>query len=95
MEYLSITIDGMDQSKTKLPYLVRERKSGCNLWRLRFSLHELNPNFFFPTFVSTICRTHVTPMDTDSTDVYIDAHTWPHDANLIKKIPLSTFLLLK
>lgn len=32
---LSIIIDGMDQSKTNLPHLIRERKSGSNLWRLR------------------------------------------------------------
>ena len=34
-ECMSIIIDGMDQSKTNLPHLVRQRKSGCNLWKLR------------------------------------------------------------
>ena len=32
---ISIIVDGMDQSKTNLPHLIRERKSGSNLWRLR------------------------------------------------------------
>ena len=35
-DYLSIIIDGMDQSKTNLPHILHERKSGSNLWRLRF-----------------------------------------------------------
>ena len=38
-DYLSIIIDGMDQNKTNLPHILRERKSGSNLWRLRFVVH--------------------------------------------------------
>ena len=34
-ECMSIIIDGMDQSKTNLPHLARERKSGSALWKLR------------------------------------------------------------
>lgn len=38
-ECLSVIIDGMDQSKTNLPHLTRERKCGCNLWRLRLVMY--------------------------------------------------------
>ena len=34
-KYLSIIIDGMDQSKTDLPHLARKNKAACNLWVLR------------------------------------------------------------
>ena len=32
---MSVIIDGMDQAKTNLPHLTRERKCGHGLWRLR------------------------------------------------------------
>ena len=44
-EYMSIIIDGMDQSKTNLPHFVRERKCRAGLWRLRYTLlykHYMN-----------------------------------------------------
>ena len=35
---MSIILDGMDQSKTDLPHLLRKNKSACNLWVLRTHL---------------------------------------------------------
>ena len=36
--YLTIIIDGMDQSKTNVPQLTTTTKSSQNLWRLRTHL---------------------------------------------------------
>ena len=37
-EYMSIIIDGMDQSKTDLPHQSRKNKAACNLWVMRTHL---------------------------------------------------------
>ena len=34
-KYISVIMDGMDQSKTDLPHLVRKNKAACNMWVLR------------------------------------------------------------
>ena len=45
-------------------------------------------DFIEITMYSCICRTHVTGAITHGygTNVFIDAHTWPHDSNLVLNI---------
>ena len=95
-EYMSIIIDGMDQSKTNLPHFTRERKSGVSLWRLRYNSCTIS----WPCIIGLVtrfiidiilqCRTHLTGAINHGAGVhtYIDLLVWPHDANLVINILL-------
>lgn len=54
-KYLSIIIDGMDQSKTQIPHFVHASKFTCSMWRLRVHLvgvilHGIGVYGFFDLF---------------------------------------------
>ena len=90
-EYISIIIDGMDQSKTNLPHFARERKSGASLWHLRYVMRMQMYNETINQFYNFIqYRTHLTGAINHGIGVhtYIDLLVWPHDANLVINILL-------
>ena len=56
----------MDQSKTNLPHLIRERKAGSNLWRLRFVLLCLCIQYivWMLQYIETVTNLHlISPLE--------------------------------
>ena len=49
-KYITIILDGMDQSKTNLPYLSTISKSNQNLWRIRTHITD---DIHVPQYKST------------------------------------------
>lgn len=73
--YLTVILDGMDQSKTDVPNLRRICKSTANLQRLRTHL------------VGVIAHSGLYPMG-KALFGYFDLFQWPHDSNLTMNIIL-------
>ena len=73
--YLTVILDGMDQSKTDVPNLRRICKSTANLQRLRTHL------------VGVIAHSGLYPMG-KALFGYFNLFQWPHDSNLTMNIIL-------
>ena len=67
-KYLSIIIDGMDQQKTSLPFLVPESKSTQPLPRVTAHI--------------TGVLVHTQAEHGKLAFTFVDVHEWPHDSNL-------------
>ncbi len=76
-KYLTIIIDGMDQSKTNVPLLLKEAKSTQNLYRLRTHLSG--------------ALVHTRSPHGKVIYAFYDIMQWPHDSNLCIQV-LSSIL---
>ena len=80
-KYLTIILDGMDQNKTNLPYLVRLPKSLQNLQRLRTHL--------------TGALVHTRSPHGKIVYAFFDFLQWPYDSNLNIQVLLEILLDFK
>ena len=71
-KYITIIIDGMDQSKTNVPAMVQESKSTQNLYRLRTHL--------------TGALVHTRSPHGKLIKGFYDIMQWAHDSNLIIEV---------
>ena len=71
-KYMTIIIDGMDQSKTNVPLLLKEAKSAQHLYRLRTHLSG--------------AIIHTRSPRGKIIYAFYDIMQWPHDSNLILQV---------
>ena len=71
-KYITVIIDGMDQSKTNIPTMTREAKSTQNLYRLRTHL--------------TGALIHTQSPHGKHIQAFYDFMQWAHDSNLIIEV---------
>ena len=75
-KYLTIIIDGMDQSKTNVPFLGQRTKSTQNLWRLQSHI--------------TGVLVHTDSSWGKQVLAFVDLYQYPHDSNLTINILIRT-----
>lgn len=80
-KYLTIIIDGMDQSKTNIPALIPESKSTSSLTRLRTHL--------------TGAIVHTQSPHGKLLYAFYDMMQWPHDSNLTLEVLSSILVSLR
>jgi hypothetical protein len=75
-KYLTIIIDGMDQSKTSVPFGCQRTKSTQNLWRLQSHITEV--------------LVHTDSSWGKQVLAFVDLYQYPHDSNLTINILIRT-----
>ncbi|KAL5468782.1 hypothetical protein EMCRGX_G029899 [Ephydatia muelleri] len=75
-KYLTIIIDGMDQSKTNVPFVCQRTKSTQNLWRLQSHI--------------TGVLIHTDSSWGKQVLAFVDLYQYPHDSNLTINILIRT-----
>ncbi len=77
-KYVTIIIDGMDQSKTNVPYFSRRTKSTQNLWHLQTHI--------------TGALVHTQSPTGKKAFAFVDLYQYPHDSNLTLNVLLQLLL---
>ena len=73
-KYMTIIIDGMDQTKTNIPLLLQETKSTQNLYRLQ--THH----------TGSIVQCHTRSPHGKHHYAFFDLMQWSHDSNLVLQV---------